>query len=59
MIQELNLTNSTEQKKKFSFKGFFSKCDYIFSPDFVTFSEELLNGKLHFLQCLMAYLLVK
>ena len=53
MIEELNLTYSTEQKKKFSFKGFFSKCDHI-SPDLVTFPEEILNGKLHFLQCLMA-----
>ena len=32
------------QKLKFSFKDFFSKCDQIRS-----FTEEILNGKLHFL----------
>ena len=35
----------TEQKMKFSIKGFFSKCDQIQ----VTFTEEIFNGKLHFL----------
>ena len=30
---------------KFSSKDFFSKCDQIL----VTFTEEILNGKLHFL----------
>ena len=37
---------------KFSTKDFFSKCDQIRSPfpaDLVTFTEEILNGKLHFL----------
>ena len=34
------------QKMKFSIKDFFSKCDQI--RDFVTFTEEILNGKLHF-----------
>ena len=38
--------NYTAQKMKFSIKDFFSKCDQI--PDF-TFTEEILNGKLHFL----------
>ena len=33
----------TAQKRKFSSKDFFSKCDQI------TFIEEILNGKLHFL----------
>ena len=32
----------TAQKMKFSTKDFFSKCDH-------TFTEEILNGKLHFL----------
>ena len=36
--------------KMFSIKNFFSNCDQIRSPaDLVTFTEENLNGKLHFL----------
>ena len=38
----------TAQKMKFSIKDFFSKCDQI-PADLVTFTEEILNGKLHFL----------
>ena len=36
---------------KFSTKNFFSKCDQIlkFFADLVTFTEEIFNGKLHFL----------
>ena len=42
--------NSTLHKKmKFSIKDFFSKCDPFFFSDFFTFTEEILNGKLHFL----------
>ena len=37
---------TTAQKMKFSIKDFFSKCDQIRR---VTFTEEILNGKLHFL----------
>ena len=39
------------KKMKFSIKDFFSKCDHllIWSADLVTFTEEILNGKLHFL----------
>ena len=33
----------TTQKKKFSIKDFFSKCDL------VTFTEKIVNGKIHFL----------
>ena len=38
----------------FSIKDFFSKCDQIrsfpqFPGDLVTFTEEILNGKIHFL----------
>ena len=34
---------------KFSIKDFFSKRDQIrFTADLVTFTEEILNGKLHF-----------
>ena len=33
---------------KFSIQGFFSKCDQK-TADLVTFTEEILNGKLHFL----------
>ena len=42
----------TAQKMKFSITDFFSKCDQIhpqFSTDLVTFTEEICNGKLHFL----------
>ena len=41
----------TAQKMKFSMKGFFSKCDQSrrFPADLVTFTEEILNVKLHFL----------
>ena len=41
----------TPQKMKFSIKDFFSKCNQIrrFSADLVTFTEEILNGRLHFL----------
>ena len=42
-----NHLSDTAQKMKFSIKDFFSKCDQI--PDLVTFTEEILNGKLHFL----------
>ena len=43
----------TEQKVKFNIKGFFSKCDQIRwklqeTADLVIFTEEILNGKLHF-----------
>ena len=34
---------------KFSIKNFFSNCDQIRNPDLVTFTEEILNGKLYFL----------
>ena len=37
----------TAQKMKFSIKDFSSKCDQI--ADLVTFTEKILNGKLHFL----------
>ena len=40
----------TSQKMKFYIKDFFSKCDQIRSfQSAVTFSEEILNGKLHVL----------
>ena len=40
----------TAQKMKFSVKDFFSKCDQIRIPeDLVTFTEEILNEKFHFL----------
>ena len=43
----------TAQKMKFSIKDFFNKCNQIrsflqFPVDLVTFTEEILNGKLHF-----------
>ena len=41
----------TTQKMKFSIIDFLSKCDKIriFPADLVTFTEEILNEKLHFL----------
>ena len=38
---------------KFSIKDFFSKCD---QADLVTFTEEILDGKLHFLCAAVKYL---
>ena len=46
----------TAQKMKFSIEDFFSKCDQIcnFPADLVTFTEEIVNGKLHFFeQCVI------
>ena len=46
----LNDVFNTAQKRKFSIKDFFSKCIVPqFTVDLVTFTEEILNGKLHFL----------
>ena len=44
-------TSGTAQKMKFSIKDFFSKCDQIrrIPADLVLFTEEILNGKRHFL----------
>ena len=41
-------TEFTAQNMKFSIKDFFSKCGQICSL-LVTFTEKILNGKLHFL----------
>ena len=46
----------TAQKMKFSNKNFFSKCGQIqFPADLVTFTEETLNGKLHFFMQLILF----
>ena len=37
---------------KFSIQHFFTKCDQMFPAGLVTFTEETLNGKLHFLCCI-------
>ena len=43
-------TTGTAQKMKLSIMNFFNECDQIRSPvDLVTFAEEILNEKLHFL----------
>ena len=43
--------NNTTQKMKFSSQDFFSKCEQIRRKlDLVTYTEEILNGKLHFLR---------
>ena len=48
--------NDTAQKMKFFIKDFFNKCDRIRSfLDLVAFTEEILNGKLHFCAVWMAY----
>ena len=46
-----NASVSTAQKITFSIKDFFSKCAQE-TADLVTFTKEILNGKLHFfMQC--------
>ena len=40
--------NNSTQTMKFSIKDFFSKCDQI-RRNLVTLTEEIVNGKLHFL----------
>ena len=45
-----SIITSYSQKIKFSIKDFFSKCGQLQCPtDLVTFTEEILNRKLHFL----------
>ena len=50
-IKETSFSVDTAQKMKFCIKDFFSKCDQICkeAADLVTFTEEILNGKVHFL----------
>ena len=50
-IHNLPKAKSTAQKMEFSIKDFFSKSDQIRKKpvDLVTFTEEILNGKIHFL----------
>ena len=43
-----NFTVDTAQKIKFSIKVFFSKCVSNLVSNLVTFTEEILQGKLHF-----------
>ena len=45
------LAINTAQKMKLFIKDFFSKCDQMpqFPADLVTFTEEILNGKIHIL----------
>ena len=46
------LVVTLHKKIKFSIKNFFSKCDQMrpnFPADLVTFTEKILNEKLHFL----------
>ena len=45
----------TTQKIQFSIRDFFSKCDQIpqFPADLVTFPEEISDGKVHFLCCVV------
>ena len=50
MFMKNSSFNYTAQKMKFSNKNFFSKCDQICRKlDLTAFTEEILNGKLHFL----------
>ena len=39
----------TAQYMNSSIKDFFSKCDQKETADFVTFTEEILNGRVHFM----------
>ena len=45
----LPLKERTAQKMKFSIKDFFRKCFPQETADLVTFTQEILNGKIHFL----------
>ena len=38
----------TAEEMKLSIKDFFSKCDHLSCADLLTFTEEILNGKLIF-----------
>ena len=50
LINFWRIANSTAQKMKFFMEDFFSKYDQIqFPVDLVTFTEEILNEKFHFL----------
>ena len=50
LVSSIQITDNTAQKIKFSIKYFFNKCDQIRREDLITFTEEILNGKLHFLR---------
>ena len=56
---EIKIAFNTAQKMKFSIKNFFSKCSHNWqeTADLVAFTEENLNGKLHFLCSVMKMLL--
>ena len=47
LIGLLCMCCNTAQNMKFSIKDFFSTCDQI-PADLLKFTEEFLNGKLHF-----------
>ena len=50
VAQLLFACTNTAQKMKFSIKDFFRKCDQIRrTADLVTFTEEILNGKINLL----------
>ena len=55
------LVLTTAKKMKFSIKDFFSKCNQIcsFPADLDPFTEEILNGKLHFLRSVTKLLAFK
>ena len=50
-VVKLSIGDITAQKEKFSIKDFFSKC--------VTFTEEIVNGKLDFLCSVFVEVLAK
>ena len=58
MLTSLIDITHTAQNMKFSIKDFFSKCVQIpqETADLVAFTEEILNGKLHFLCSVISYL---
>ena len=51
LARRLRYECHTAQEMRFSIKDFFSNCDQIRTADLVTYTEEILNGKLHFLCC--------
>ena len=51
----ITFSTYTAQKMKFLIKDFLSKCDQIaVTVDLVTFTEEILNGKFHFLSSVIS-----
>ena len=49
LLKKNQTKEKLHKKMKFSINDFFSKCDQIRMKRMITFTEEIFNGKLHFL----------